>query len=193
MASNQICQEITHLSCVHSPLQLRCGKLQWSYFRLWADYCILILQRSELEVQCIAMSCSRSVIDTSVTQLRCSRLWTHLKYEPVSLVFSYICWSCQTSNLLIPPSVGKHQILLITFTKQIQSNLNQIRIVKNNKSYYTKLWSKHCSVYIYYSIYSIIIYKYWMFMREIVKTIFPEVILRLYTISRDWKSRERVS
>ncbi len=46
-----------HLRCVHSPLQLRCGKLQWSYFRLCADYCITVLRGCELEVQCVALSC----------------------------------------------------------------------------------------------------------------------------------------
>ena len=47
------------LSCIHSPLQLRCGKLQWSYFRLCADYCIAVLHESEHEVQCVALSCGR--------------------------------------------------------------------------------------------------------------------------------------
>ena len=28
------------LSCVHSPLQLRCGKFKWSYFRFCTDYYI---------------------------------------------------------------------------------------------------------------------------------------------------------
>ena len=45
--------------CVHSPLQLRCGKLQWTYFRLCADFCIAVLQGSEFEMQCVALSCGR--------------------------------------------------------------------------------------------------------------------------------------
>ncbi len=36
----------TSLSCVHSPLQLRCSKLQCPKCRLCADYCIAVLQQS---------------------------------------------------------------------------------------------------------------------------------------------------
>ena len=48
------------LRYVHSPLQLRCDKLQSSYFRLCADYCIAVLQGSKHEVQCVALSCGIS-------------------------------------------------------------------------------------------------------------------------------------
>ena len=47
------------LSCIHSPLHLRCVTVQWSYFRLCADYRIAVLQGSELEVQCVALSRGR--------------------------------------------------------------------------------------------------------------------------------------
>ncbi len=47
----------SYLSCVHSPLQLLWDKLQWSYFRLSADYCIAVLEGSELEVQWVTLCC----------------------------------------------------------------------------------------------------------------------------------------
>ncbi len=71
---------LKHLRCVHNPLQLCCGNLQWSYFHRCPYYCIAVLQESEPEVHCVALSCGRWAIDTSVTQLRYSRLWTHLYF-----------------------------------------------------------------------------------------------------------------
>ncbi len=90
---NQQNQLISYfLSCLHSPLQLRCGKLQWLYFHLCDDYCIAVLQGSELAVQCVTLSCGRYVIDTSVTQLRCSRLWTHPYYVFETWKYNYSRW-----------------------------------------------------------------------------------------------------
>ncbi len=56
------------LKLVHSLLHLRCSKLQWSYFRLCADYCIAVLQGRELEVQCVTWSCGRYIGTAAVLQ-----------------------------------------------------------------------------------------------------------------------------
>ena len=45
--------KLVELRCIHSPLQLCCGKFQWSYFR----FCIAILWGSELEVPWVVLSC----------------------------------------------------------------------------------------------------------------------------------------
>ncbi len=119
--------------------------LQWSYFCLCVDYCSAVLEGSELQVQCVALSCSRYVLDTSVTQVRCSRLWTQLK----CLVRSYmnaVCYLPDSMNyhwLHLLLSVRCHGILnLLPSLIVFSAHLNQLE-----HSVHYAFWSMICKIF----------------------------------------------
>ncbi len=88
-----ICLEdsaIYDISCVRSALKPRCGKLLLSHFRLCADYCIAVLQGSELEVQCIASDYERTFILTLASFSYISHLVEIMNIVPLKWIQSVL-------------------------------------------------------------------------------------------------------
>ncbi len=63
-----------------------------------ANYCMAALQGSELEVQCIALSGGRLVIDTSVMRLHCNEVWLQLSGD---VLVSSVCTWQQALELVL--------------------------------------------------------------------------------------------